>query len=305
MGETAGSQVRNREPVRRPSGPGGAATKRDRFLSADEIRQVWRALDEPDRFDVSRDTATALRLILVTAARPGMVSGMVGSELRDLSGPSEHGPHWSLAAERMKAGRAFITPLSGLALELVRPNLKTDPSALMFKLAPQGSARSGAADRSATRHEPLDAARPAAHGGNDPRQGRLLARTDRRAARAHPKRRDGGLCAVGQVQRPARNGDGGRAGAARNLGRRANHKRPKPPPDNRGNNRGGCARPPLPRDSLTGIENPRCGCCTARGRMNIRTLRGTATVLPRGSPMRTSTLRTRSEPPNACRHRRD
>ena len=89
--------------------PGGAKVTRDRFLSAAEIRQVWRALDEPERFDVSADAATALRLILVTAARPGMVRGMVGAELRDLRGPSEHGPHWSLPAERMKAGSAFIT----------------------------------------------------------------------------------------------------------------------------------------------------------------------------------------------------
>ena len=116
--------------------PGGAVTKRDRYLSPDEIRHVWRALDEPSRFNVSDDAATALRLILVTAARPGMVRGMVGSELRDLSGPSEHGPHWSLPSQRMKAGSAFITPLSGLALELLRPHLKTDASAPMFDLHP-------------------------------------------------------------------------------------------------------------------------------------------------------------------------
>ena len=93
--------------------PGGAKVSRNRFLSAAEIRQVWSALDQPERFKVSQDAATALRLILVTAARPGMVAGMVGGELRDLSGPSEHGPHWSLSAERMKAGSPFITPLTG------------------------------------------------------------------------------------------------------------------------------------------------------------------------------------------------
>jgi integrase len=114
--------------------PGGARVQRDRFLSADEIRQVWHALDEPEQFDVSRDAMTGLRLILVTAARPGMVRGMVGAELRDLRGPSEHGPYWSLPAERMKAASAFITPLSGLALELLRPHLQTDPDARLFKL---------------------------------------------------------------------------------------------------------------------------------------------------------------------------
>src|SRR5262245_18062219 len=67
--------------------PGGKTVSRDRFLTADEIRQVWRALDAPEALGITRDVATALRLILVTAARPGMVKGMIGSELRDLLGP--------------------------------------------------------------------------------------------------------------------------------------------------------------------------------------------------------------------------
>ncbi|WMT76049.1 integrase family protein [Bradyrhizobium sp. Ash2021] len=113
--------------------PGGAIAPRARFLSSDEIRKVWRALDEPERFKVSRDAATALRLILVTAARPGMVAGMVGSELRDLTGPSAHGPHWSLSAERMKAGSAFLTPLTGLALELLQPSLQSAPDVRLFR----------------------------------------------------------------------------------------------------------------------------------------------------------------------------
>jgi integrase len=112
--------------------PGGPRATRDRFLTADEIRQIWRALDAPEALGITRDAATALRLILTTAARPGMVHGMTGAELRDLRGPSEHGPHWSLPAERMKAGAAFITPLTGLALELIRPHLKTAPDAPLF-----------------------------------------------------------------------------------------------------------------------------------------------------------------------------
>lgn len=114
--------------------PGGTLTPRDRYLSGDEIRQLWIALDVPASLGIRPDAATALRLILVTAARPGMVRGMVGSELRDLTGPSSHGPHWSLPGERMKAKSAFITPLSGLALELIRPRLKTDPDAPLFDL---------------------------------------------------------------------------------------------------------------------------------------------------------------------------
>jgi integrase len=114
--------------------PGGTITPRDRFLNADEIRQLWHALDDPKALGINPQAATALRLILATAARPGMVRGMTGSELRDLSGPSAHGPHWSLAAERMKAGSAFITPLSPLALELIRPHLKADPTERLFAL---------------------------------------------------------------------------------------------------------------------------------------------------------------------------
>jgi len=114
--------------------PGGPSVSRDRFLTAEEIRQLWRALDKPEGLGISRDIATALKLILVTAARPGMVHGMVGSELRDLAGPSAHGPHWSLPAPRMKAGAPFVTPLSDLALEVLRPHLKTDPDAALFPL---------------------------------------------------------------------------------------------------------------------------------------------------------------------------
>jgi integrase len=114
--------------------PGGTITPRDRVLNSAEIRQVWRALDDPESLGIKPDAATALRLILATAARPGMVRGIVGGELRDLTGPSEHGPHWSLSAERMKAGSAFITPLSGLALELIRPHLRADQGAKLFDL---------------------------------------------------------------------------------------------------------------------------------------------------------------------------
>ena len=145
--------------------PGGAIVKRDRFLSSAEIWQVWRALDEPGRFEVSQDAATALRLILTTAARPGMVGGMAGAELRDLRGPSAHGPHWSLPAERMKAGSAFITPLSGLALELLRPHLKADPDAPVFDLGRndlQNAAKSIVAGLAMERWTPHDLRRSAA-----------------------------------------------------------------------------------------------------------------------------------------------
>src|SRR5262249_17523437 len=94
--------------------PGGACVKRKPFLTAPEIRQPRRAPAAAERFEVSPAAATALRLILATAARPGMVAGMTGAELRDLRGPSAHGPHWTLSGERMKNANEFVTPLSGL-----------------------------------------------------------------------------------------------------------------------------------------------------------------------------------------------
>jgi Arm DNA-binding domain len=94
--------------------PGGPVVTRERFLSAEEIRQVWRALDDPKSLGIKPDAATALRLILTTAARPGMVRSMVGTELRDLRGPSEHGPHWSLPAKRMKGWSCVHNAALGL-----------------------------------------------------------------------------------------------------------------------------------------------------------------------------------------------
>ena len=123
--------------------------------------------------------------------------GMVGSELRDLRGPSEHGPHWSLPAERMKAGSAFITPLSPLALELLRPHLKTTRQRGCSPSPRRSSARSGAAPRRQARDEALDAARSAADRRDDPRSARATrsnrsARCSRIRARASRPSMPGG-----------------------------------------------------------------------------------------------------------------
>src|SRR5258705_9789719 len=65
----------------------------------------------------------------------------------------------------------------------------------------------------------MDATRAWADRCNDLGPGGLFARTDRRAARAHPQGRDGGLWALGQIPPSARNGDGRRAVAARDVER--------------------------------------------------------------------------------------
>lgn len=116
--------------------------RRSRVLSHDEIRRMWAALDHPEEFGFTADAATALKLILVTTARPGMVCGMTHDELADLDldarepKPVTHGalrdvtdgngPLWILAHERMKrddedceSTEPFIVPLNALAVDLV------------------------------------------------------------------------------------------------------------------------------------------------------------------------------------------
>jgi len=88
--------------------PGGPKVERDRFLSADEIRTVWRGLDDP-RCNVSPDAATALRLILVTAAREPQAMQRPRRAVRHQlhGGPG----HWRIPRRR---GRIALVATSAL-----------------------------------------------------------------------------------------------------------------------------------------------------------------------------------------------
>jgi integrase len=88
-------------------------TPKDRVLTDDEIRKLWRALDTEPR----RSIALCLQLILLTTARPGMVSGMIRDELHDLDGEI---PEWHLPAHRMKNRKPFIVPLSPQAVAIIK-----------------------------------------------------------------------------------------------------------------------------------------------------------------------------------------
>ena len=116
--------------------------RRTRTLTPAEIRLVWGALDTPEAYGIAHDAATALRVILATTARPGMVCGMTTSELVDLdakqppthlrlvaddNGELDDGPVWILPHERMKrhdkkypSQEPFIVPLNALAVRLIR-----------------------------------------------------------------------------------------------------------------------------------------------------------------------------------------
>ena len=94
--------------VRKPS----PERAKDRVLSRDELRVLWAALEAGEHF--TTQTAAALKLVLLTAQRPGEVCGLLWADL-DLSQR-----WWSLPAERSKNGLAHRIPLSDGALEVLK-----------------------------------------------------------------------------------------------------------------------------------------------------------------------------------------
>lgn len=107
------------------SRPGGEERARQRKLSEQELRVLWLALDD-SKTKATQHVRLALKLILVTAQRPGEVAGARWDELA--------GSVWTIPPERLKSGgrigRSHQVPLSDLALELMemlRPLAKGRP----------------------------------------------------------------------------------------------------------------------------------------------------------------------------------
>ncbi|MBW4056704.1 MAG: tyrosine-type recombinase/integrase [Proteobacteria bacterium] len=80
----------------------------DRVLNESEIKTLWNSLDT---CHASLEVRTAIRLILVTAQRPGEVIGMHTSEI--------DGHWWTIPAERSKNKKAHRVYLTDTALKLV------------------------------------------------------------------------------------------------------------------------------------------------------------------------------------------
>jgi integrase len=89
---------------------------RERALTEVEIRTLWGTLDKAA---MSNEIRQALKLILLTAQRPGEVTGMHSGEIDDR--------WWTIPAERAKNGRTHRVYLTDTALELVGPLEVTDP----------------------------------------------------------------------------------------------------------------------------------------------------------------------------------
>ena len=83
-------------------------TPRERALSETEIKTFW---DNLQACAISNEIRNALKLILVTAQRPGEVIGMHTSEI--------DGPWWTIPADRAKNGKTHRVPLSSLSLEII------------------------------------------------------------------------------------------------------------------------------------------------------------------------------------------
>ena len=94
-------------PIDGMKGPGGPKP-RQRVLTDDEIRVLWRRLAELG------SVGRAIKFSLVTGQRIGEVTGMTGDEL-DLTRKA-----WNIPGSRTKNGHPHSVPLSDLALSLIR-----------------------------------------------------------------------------------------------------------------------------------------------------------------------------------------
>lgn len=120
--------------VRSPTREGRGRT---RVLSDFEIATLWHALD---RANVMPGPMAALRIVLLTAARPGEVSGMVDDELYQLG--DADAAFWQIPAHRTKSRRPHVLPLLGIAREAVLAQLDR-PRASDFVFPGRGAHRMG------------------------------------------------------------------------------------------------------------------------------------------------------------------
>jgi integrase len=93
--------------------------KRDRVLSDDELRAVWKCAG-------AGDYGAIIRLLILTGQRREEVGGMPWAELDPDKGL------WRIGAERTKNGLAHEVPLSGAAVEILQTQEQRDDRALVF-----------------------------------------------------------------------------------------------------------------------------------------------------------------------------
>ena len=89
-------------------------TPRDRVLTVEEIETLWRWLDSDA---LSLEAADILKLELLLGARCGEISGLRAEEI------DRQKWAWTLPAGRSKNGRQRVTPIVGLAREMLELRL--------------------------------------------------------------------------------------------------------------------------------------------------------------------------------------
>lgn len=99
-------------------------TPRDRTLTVNEIELLWKWLDSDA---LPQDPSDILKLELLTGARCGEISGLCAEEI----GQEEW--IWTLPAARSKNKRSRITPLVGLARQIVQARVSTVQSGPLFR----------------------------------------------------------------------------------------------------------------------------------------------------------------------------
>lgn len=88
----------------------GPINRKDRHFDEDETRLFWKNIDA---CRISEDVCRALKLILVTAQRPGEITGMHTREIK--------GKWWTIPVERSKNKQAHHVYLTQTALDLIGP----------------------------------------------------------------------------------------------------------------------------------------------------------------------------------------
>ena len=91
--------------------PPGTERRRERVLSEDEIRGLWRALDA----ESSPRLVAALRLGLLTVQRPGEITRLRWQDVSE----ERSGWWWTIPSEFAKNGRAHRVPLSPQAVGVI------------------------------------------------------------------------------------------------------------------------------------------------------------------------------------------
>jgi integrase len=104
----------------------GQPVARERVLDQNEIRELWSWLETGD---MPAHVADTLKLQLCLGARVGEVCGMMAEELKH---DGSDRLLWNLPAARSKNGSGRVTPILGLALEIIERRLKTTNDGRLF-----------------------------------------------------------------------------------------------------------------------------------------------------------------------------